>query len=89
MEYLLSWTATLIVFGVALIIGIASALVVREGAARTLWAVLVALVFVGAGATAVVLGYSWMFTDTAREQAQIVALGAALTGIVYAIRAPY
>jgi hypothetical protein len=38
--------------------------------------------------TAVIFCYSWMFTETAREQAQIVALGAALTGIVYAIRAP-
>jgi len=89
MEYLLSWTATLIVLVVALVIGIVSALVVREGTARTLWALLVALVFIGAGTTAVVLGYSWMFTDMAREQAQMVALGAALTGIIYAIRAPY
>jgi flagellar motor component MotA len=88
MEYLLSWSATMIVFLVALVIGIVTAFVIRDGALRALWAILVTLVFIGAAMTAVIFGYSWMFTETAREQAQIVALGAALTGIVYAIRAP-
>jgi hypothetical protein len=88
-DYLLSWPTTLMVLVVALVIGIGSAMVIRDGAIRNIWAALVTLVFIVSAGTAVILDLSWMFTDTAREQAQIVALGAALTGIVYSIRAPY
>ena len=87
MDYRLSWLATLIVVAVAVLVGVASAVALR-GPVRNLWALLVALVFTAAACTAVVFDYSWMFGEASRELAQSVALGAGVTGIVYAMRAP-
>lgn len=78
----------MLVLMVSLIGGIGSAMVIREGVLRTLWAALIGLLFLAGAATSVVLGYSWMFSDAARAQAQIVALGAGLTGLIYFMRAP-
>lgn len=88
MEYQLSWLASLIVLVVALVIGSAAAILVRGNVARPLFAIVVSLVFVVAAMTAVVFGYSWMFTNMSRMGAQALALGALLTGVVYAMRAP-
>jgi hypothetical protein len=88
MMWELSWLGTLIVFGVALVLGIGSSLVFRHGPIRTIWALVVTLVFIVSGMAAVIFGYSWMFTDETRLLAQAVAVGAALTGIIYAMRAP-
>jgi len=88
MDYLLTWTTTMLVLMVSLVVGIGSAMVIRDGAVRTLWAAVVGFLFAAGAAAAVLLGHSWMFSDAARAQAQIVALGAGLTGLIYFMRAP-
>jgi hypothetical protein len=88
MDYRLSWLSTLIVFAIALLIGVLSALVIREGFLRNLWAAIVALAFTAAAIAAVFFEYSWAFTEAARQLAQGIAVCAALTGIVYSLRAP-
>lgn len=87
MAYELSWLATLIVVIVSVVLGSAAALALPRGPLRFVWALLVALVFIVAGSAAIILGYSWMFADRSREIAQIVAIGAGLTGLVYTARA--
>lgn len=88
MVYELSWLTTLIVFVIALAIGIISAIVIRDGVVRTLWALLVALVFIFAGVASVISGYSWMYSQATQMMVQAIAVGAALTGIIYTMRAP-
>ncbi len=87
MDYQLSLLATLIVVVAALVIGIASSMFMLQGRRRDVWAIFVAVVFVLSAMSAVIFEYSWMFTQTDRILAQAVALGAALTGIVFAARA--
>jgi uncharacterized membrane protein YjjP (DUF1212 family) len=86
MVYHLTWLMTLIVCVVALIIGIVSSFLFRHGAIRTIWAVLVSLIFVVAACASVVLDYSWMATGDQRLIAQAVALCVGLSGLVYAVR---
>ncbi len=88
MIYELSWLGTLIVVAVALVIGIGSALLFPDGPIRTIWALMVSLVFIVSGIASVIFGYSWMFSDDARVIAQAVAIGAALTGTFFSMRAP-
>jgi uncharacterized membrane protein len=88
MDYRLSWLSTLIVVAIALVIGVLSALVIRDGILRNLWAVIMSLAFTAAAIAAVFFEYSWAFTDAARLLAQEIAVGTALTGIVYSLRAP-
>lgn len=86
MEYRLTWLATGIVLLVSLLIGIGSSLVFRAAIPRTIWAIVISLLFMGAGIAAVLLEYSWKGTAQGRFLAQLLAIGAMLTGITYAVR---
>ncbi len=86
MEYHLTWIMTLIVFAAALLIGIVSSLIFRQGPIRTIWAVLVSLIFVVTGCASVVLEYSWMATSNQRLVAQAAAIFIGLSGLIYAVR---
>ena len=88
MEYHLTWLATIIVLLIAIVVGAVTAMAFRNFAGRNLWALLVALVFVGAACTSVIFDYSWLYTDAERIVPEALALGALVTGLTYAARAP-
>ncbi len=86
MTYHLTWLATFAVIIVGVAIGVGSAFVFREDPVRTLWALVVALVFIVSGCTSVLFDYSWMASATARLAAQAMAITTFLAGITYAVR---
>ncbi len=88
MDYQLTWLATGIVVLAAIILGSLAALVFRSGPIRTVWAILVALLFVAAGCCAIIFGYSWMFSSTWKMAAQAATILIGMTGVIYAFRAP-
>jgi hypothetical protein len=87
MDYRLTTLATVIVFAVAIVIGVVSAMLFKDGVRRTVWACFVTAVFVIAGFAAVLFEFSWMFSQPDRVIAQAVAVGAALVAVTFTIRA--
>lgn len=87
MDYRLTTLATVIVFAIAVVIGVISAMLFRDGVRRTAWAWFVTVVFVIAGLAAVLFEFSWMFSQPDRVMAQAVAVGAAMVAITFSIRA--
>ncbi len=87
MDYRLTTLATVIVFAIAIVIGVVSAMVFREGMRRTVWAWFVTGVFLVAGFCAVLFEFSWMFSQPERVIAQAVAIGTAMVAITFSIRA--
>ncbi len=87
MDYRLTTLATVIVFAIALVIGVVSAMLFRDGVRRTVWACVVTGVFVIAGCAAVLFEFSWMFSQPDRVIAQAVAVGAAMVAVTFTIRA--
>jgi hypothetical protein len=87
MDYRLTTLATLIVLFVAIVIGVVSAMFLREGIRRTIWAWFVTAVFVIAACAAVIFEFSWMFSAPDRMLAQAIAIGAAMVAITFTIRA--
>jgi len=86
MTYHLSWLATGIVVVVSIGLGVVTSLVFTKDVPRVIWALLVALVFIGAGIASILFDYSWMASSMQRLVAQALAIGAFLTGITYAMR---
>lgn len=87
MDFRLTTLATVIVLVVAIIIGIVSAMFLRDGVRRTVWAWTVTIVFVLSACAAVIFEFSWMFSQPDRVAAQALALGAAMVAITFTIRA--
>jgi ABC-type sugar transport system permease subunit len=86
MDFRLTALATVIVMAVAIVIGVVSAMLLRDGLRRTIWAWTVTIVFVVAACSAVIFEFSWMFSQPDRMVAQALALGAAMVAITYSIR---
>jgi hypothetical protein len=86
MDYHLSSLGTLLVFIIAMAIGIVSAMLLKDGRKRFIWSVFVAVIFTLAALSAVIFEFSWMFSEPERLAAQAVALCAAMTGLIYAVR---
>lgn len=87
MDFRLTTLATVIVLIVAIVIGVISAMLLRDGLRRTIWAWTVTIVFVLSACAAVIFEFSWMFSRPDRVVAQALALGAAMVAITFTIRA--